>query len=96
MMDSVAHSAGVVKESNDQNCGAIFAAYSMFGFVGPVIRTLLFGFVLDWSGGLESCAACKWGLIAMATGSSDIFIIQNRLSKIGRRPAVKSLNISSN
>lgn len=81
MMDSGALTAGVVKESDDQNRGSILAAYSMFGFVGSIIGPPMVGFVLDWSGGLESYAAWKWGLTAMAAGSFAVFIVQNTLSK---------------
>jgi len=81
MMDSGALTAGVVKESDDQNRGSILAAYSMFGFVGSIIGPPIVGFVLDWSGGLESYAAWKWGLIAMAAGSFAVFIVQNTLAK---------------
>ena len=78
---SGALTAGVVKESDDQNRGSILAAYSMFGFIGSIIGPPIVGFVLDWSGGLESYAAWKWGLIAMAAGSFAVFIVQNTLSK---------------
>ena len=84
MMDSGALTAGVVKESDDQNRGSILAAYSMFGFVGSIIGPPMVGFILDWSGGLESYAAWKWGLIAMAAGSFAVFIVQNTLSKTDR------------
>ena len=84
MMDSGALTAGVVKESDDQNRGSILAAYSMFGFVGSIIGPPMVGFVLDWSGGLESYTAWKWGLVAMAAGSFAVFIVQNKLSKTNR------------
>ena len=84
MMDSGALTAGVVKESDDQNRGSILAAYSMFGFIGSIIGPPMVGFILDWSGGLESYAAWKWGLIAMAAGSFAVFIVQNTLSKTDR------------
>ena len=84
MMDSGALTAGVVKESYDQNRGSILAAYSMFGFIGSIIGPPMVGFILDWSGGLESYAAWKWGLIAMAAGSFAVFIVQNTLSKTDR------------
>jgi MFS family permease len=84
MMDSGALTAGVVKESDNQNRGSILAAYSMFGFIGSILGPPLIGFVLDGSGGLESYAAWKWGLIAMATGSFAVFIIQNTLLKPNR------------
>ena len=84
MMDSGALTAGVVKESDDQNRGSILAAYSMFGFIGSIIGPPMIGFILDWSGGLESYAAWKWGLIAMAAGSFAVFIVQNTLSKTDR------------
>ena len=84
MMDSGALTAGVVKESDDQNRGSILAAYSMFGFVGSIIGPPMVGFVLDWSGGLESYTAWKWGLVAMAAGSFAVFIVQNTLSKTNR------------
>ena len=84
MMDSGALTAGVVKESYDQNRGSILAAYSMFGFIGSIIGPPMVGFILDWSGGLESYAAWKWGLIAMAAGSFAVFIVQNTLSKSDR------------
>jgi len=84
MMDSGALTAGVVKESDDQNRGSILAAYSMFGFVGSIIGPPMVGFILDWSGGLESYAAWKWGLIAMAVGSFAVFIVQNTLYKTDR------------
>ena len=84
MMDSGALTAGVVKESDDQNRGSILAAYSMFGFIGSIIGPPMVVFILDWSGGLESYAAWKWGLIAMAAGSFAVFIVQNTLSKTDR------------
>ena len=84
MMDSGALTAGVVKENDDQNRGSILAAYSMFGFIGSIIGPPMVGFILDWSGGLESYAAWKWGLIAMAAGSFAVFIVQNTLSKTDR------------
>ncbi len=84
MMDSGALTAGVVKESDNQNRGSILAAYSMFGFIGSILGPPLIRFVLDGRGGLESYAAWKWGLIAMATGSFAVFIIQNTLLKPNR------------
>ncbi|MGB0608024.1 MAG: MFS transporter [Paracoccaceae bacterium] len=84
MMDSGALTAGVVKESDDQNRVSILVAYSMFGFIGSIIGPPMVGFILDWSGGLESYAAWKWGLIAMAAGSFAVFIVQNTLSKTDR------------
>ena len=84
MMDSGALTAGVVKESDDQNRGSILAAYSMFGFIGSIIGPPMIGFILDWSGGLESYAAWKWGIIAMAAGSFAVFLVQKTLSKTHR------------
>ena len=84
MMDSGALTAGVVKESDDQNRGSTLAAYSMFGFIGSIIGPPMIGFILDWSGGLESYAAWKWGIITMAAGSFAVFLVQKTLSKTHR------------
>ena len=58
MMDSGALTAGVVKESDNQNRGSILAAYSMFGFIGstsPTFRPRSLTRHSATSGQLQAC-----------------------------------------
>lgn len=64
--DSATITAGVVEAADPRYRGATMAVHSLIGFIGSFIGPIVFGFVLDISGGANSSTAWGWAFTSMA------------------------------
>jgi MFS family permease len=72
MGDSSALTAGVVTRANERIRGATMAVHSMLGFGAGFVAPLVFGVVLDFTGGKTSGAA--WGFAFSTLGAGAILM----------------------
>ncbi len=91
--DSSPITAGALGEVKAQNRGAAMAIHTLIGFVGSFLGPLIFGFVLDLTGGGQS--AFSWGMgfasmsVMVALGPLCLII----LHRLANKEALNALKI---
>lgn len=81
MADGGALSAGVMSRADPQRRGATVAFYTMVGSVGAFIGPVLFGVVLDATGGRQSGAAWGYAFAAIGAVGLTAAVVLRRLTR---------------
>ena len=67
--DTATMASGIVGAAEPQYRGATLAVYALTGFAGGMAGPVVFGAVLDWTGGRDDPNAWSWAFASLAIGA---------------------------
>jgi MFS family permease len=82
--DTATLANGIVGAAEDRYRGITLAVYALSGFLGGMVGPVVFGIVLDFSGGRDSGTAWSWAFGSLVIGT---LVVVLPLTQRRRKPA---------